>query len=186
MDKQNGYDMDTLYRKYVNTLFSYALSLGFDRDTSMDAIHDVFCKLCLDEKLLKNVGNIRLYLLRALKNHLINIHKQRTAVTELSLESFGNSTGELPFTVKVTIEDELIAKEEEEALRIRITRLLEDLSDRQREIIYLRYREGCEYEEISQLMHISVSSCRKLIHKAMVKLKKSAFFCFCLLCLCLS
>ncbi|MDR1098763.1 MAG: RNA polymerase sigma factor [Tannerella sp.] len=174
MDKQNGHYMDTLYRTYVNTLFSYAINLGFDRDTSMDAIHDVFYKLCLDEKLLKNVGNIRFYLLRALKNHLINIHKQRNAVTELSLESLDGRQEELPFTVNVTIEDELIAKEDGEALRIRITRMLEELSGRQREIIYLRYTEGYEYEEIARLMHISVSSCRKLIHKAMLKLKKNS------------
>ncbi|MDR0572874.1 MAG: RNA polymerase sigma factor [Tannerella sp.] len=175
MDKQSRYDIDTLYKTYVNTLFSYALSLGFDRDTSMDAIHDVFCKLCLDEKLLKNVGNIRFYLLRALKNHLINIHKQRKIVTELSLGSFDRETEEVPFTINVTIEDELIEKEEDEEIRIRITRMLEKLSDRQRKIIYLRYTEGCEYEEISRLMHISVSSCRKLIHKAIVKLKKNVF-----------
>jgi RNA polymerase sigma factor (sigma-70 family) len=125
--------------------------------------------------------NIHFYLLRALKNHLINVHKLRKTVTELSLESFDNRTEDLPFTINVTIEDELIGKEEEEEIRIRITRMLEELSDRQREIIYLRYTEGCEYEEISRLMHISVSSCRKLIHKAMAKLKKFTFIGFCLL-----
>lgn len=172
MDKEPENNIiDSIYRTYVHDLFSYALHLGFDRETCKDAIHDVFYKLCLDQLQLEDVKNVRFYLLRALKNRLLDIYKQTKGISELSLDTI---TDELPFTIRVTVEDELIRSEEEENIRDRVENLLRSLSDRQREIIYLRYSQECDYEEIAQLMIISVQSSRQLLHKALSKLKKSS------------
>jgi RNA polymerase sigma factor (sigma-70 family) len=170
MKEQSDKEIDALYRMYSNNLFSYALSLGFDRETTMDAIHDVFYKLCLDNNAVKNVTNIRFYLLRSLKNRLIDIHKLRKEISGLSLETIAE---ELPFTINVNVEDLMIENEEREKIALQVEELLESLTNRQREIIYLRYTQDCDYEEIAHLMHISVPSCRKLFHKVITKLKKS-------------
>ena len=66
-------DIASLYNLYVDHLYTYALYLGFDKETIMDAIHDVFCKLAADQKKLHDVSNIKLYLFRALKNRLYDI-----------------------------------------------------------------------------------------------------------------
>lgn len=163
--------IDTLYRLHVHDLFSYALHLGFDRETCQDAIHDVFCKLCTDPIRLDTVKNIRFYLLRALKNRLLDLYKQKKGVSELSLDAIPD---ELPFTIRVTVEDELIRSEEEKQMRDKVEGLLRSLSERQREIIYLRYTHKCDYEEIAQLMNLSVQSCRQLVHKVLAKLKKAS------------
>ncbi len=165
-------NIDTIYRKYVNDLYSYALHLGFDREISKDAIHDVFYKICLDKSRLDKITNIRFYLLRALKNRLLDIHKQKRDISEISVDTVQE---ELPFTIHVTIEDTIIQSEEDEKTRMRVESLLESLTDRQREIIYLRYSQECDYEEIAQLMNITVPACRKLSHKAISKLKMSPY-----------
>ncbi|MDR2388592.1 MAG: sigma-70 family RNA polymerase sigma factor [Tannerellaceae bacterium] len=170
--------IDTLYRMYVRDLFSYALNLGFDRDTSMDAIHDVFCKICADKKLPEKIANPRFYLLRAMKNRLLDLYKLRKEIPGLSPETLAE---EIPFTVQVTMEDRLIEQEEQEKIRLKVEQLLGTLTDRQREIIYLRYTLDCDYEEIAQLMHITLPGCRKLFHNAIVKLRKNPSFAFLLL-----
>ena len=38
-----------LYNRYANALYNYGAGLGFPKDTCMDAIHDVFCKLTRDK-----------------------------------------------------------------------------------------------------------------------------------------
>lgn len=172
MKKQIKEEIDLLYKTYVNDLFSYALNLGFDRDTSMDAIHDVFYKICSDEKILDKIVNIRFYLLRALKNRLLDIYKQKRDVVEFSTDS---ETEEIPFNIHVTVEDLIIEEEEQDIVRAKVEQLLESLTDRQREIIYLRYSQDCDYEEIAQLMHITVPACRKLFHKAIIKLRKNPY-----------
>jgi len=171
MNRQAGNDaIDKLYRVHVHDLFSYALHLGFDRETCKDAIHDVFFKLCFDKTRLDEVRNIRFYLLRSLKNRLLDLYKLKKETSELPEDI---TADDLPFTVHVTIEDQLIQSEEENNLRANVEKMLQSLTDRQREIIYLRFSQGCEYEEIAQLMNISVHSCRKLSYKAISKLKDS-------------
>lgn len=167
----NNDSIDILYREHINDLYSYAKHFGFDKETCQDAIHDVFYKLCMDHVKLNTIKNPRFYLLRALKNRLLDIHKQKKEHVEFSPN---DTNEELPFTIHVTIEDKLIQSEEDEQLKELVKNMLQMLSDRQREIIYLRYSQGCEYEEIAQLMNISVSSCRKLSHKAITKLKISS------------
>lgn len=169
--KIHGNSVDKLYREHVNDLLSYALHLGFDRETSKDAIHDVFYKLCINDIDLELINNARFYLFRALKNRLLDIHKQKRATSELPSNI---TSDDLPFTINVTIEDSLIHTEEEENLKKRVEQLVEALSDRQREIIYLRYVQEYDYEEISQLMDINVHSCRKLLHKAISKIRSSS------------
>lgn len=179
MNKLSEKGIDKVYRMYAHDLFSYALGLGFDRDTSMDAIHDVFYKICLDDKVMDKVNNMRFYLLRSLKNRLLDIHKQKRGMMELPLG--GETSDDLPFTVQVSVEDVLIQAEEDENICKQVEQLLQSLTDRQREIIYLRYSMGCDYEEIAQLMQITVPACRKLSHKAVSKLRKSPYYIFLLL-----
>jgi RNA polymerase sigma factor (sigma-70 family) len=167
--------IDLLYKEHVNDLFSYAMSLGFDRETSMDAIHDVFYKICLTKDALGNVKNVRFYLLRMLKNRLLDLYKSKKRRPDISLNT---AAEEIPFCIHITIEDEFIEHEEQEKNRLKVEQLLISLTDRQREIIYLRYMQGCDYEAISQIMCITIPACRKLFHKVLTKLRKDVLSLF--------
>jgi RNA polymerase sigma factor (sigma-70 family) len=167
----NENKIDTIYKAHVNDLFSYALSLGFDRETAMDAIHDVFCKICADKIGLATIINMRFYLLRLLKNRLLDIYKLKKEISGLPLEATADN---MPFIVRVTVEDEFIENEELEITRRKIENMLTILTDRQREIIYLRFSQNCNYEEIAQIMHITPPACRKLLHKAISKLREAS------------
>jgi RNA polymerase sigma factor (sigma-70 family) len=162
--------IDALYRIHLNELFAYAISLGFDSNTSMDAIHDVFFRICSEKMRPGNVTNIRAYLFRAVKNRLLDICKTRHE-TPMPADEIAEV---LPFRIEVSIERELIENEEQEQLKRKVEQLLKNLTDRQREIIWLRYEQNLDYKTISNVMHITESSCRKLIHKAISKLREQA------------
>ena len=68
-------DFESIYNEYVDDLYYYGVYLGFDRNVIMDAIHDVFLNLCSNKEILSNVQNLKFYLIRSLKNNLINSHK---------------------------------------------------------------------------------------------------------------
>jgi RNA polymerase sigma factor (sigma-70 family) len=168
MDRQWDNEIDALYRAHAHELFSYAMSLCLDREVAMDAVHDVFCNICENSRLRPEVDNMRFYLIRAVKNRLIDMAKSNRSIP-LSMETVAN---EFSFGVRASVEDAIIEIEEREKLRRRVEQLLSMLTDRQREIIYLRYEQELDYEEISKVMHITASSCRKLVHKAIDKLRK--------------
>ena len=158
----------SIYNRYVDDLHTYALYLGFEKEVIMDAIHDVFCKFAANEKLLQDVSNIKFYLFKSLKNRLYDIYKARKEYAELSAIDLQ----ETPFNIQVTIEERLIGQEEQQQIKNQLAEMLESLTERQREIVYLRYVQEYDYTQISELLNISVHGCRKLLSKAMQNLRE--------------
>lgn len=158
----------SIYNRYVDDLYTYALYLGFEKGIIMDAIHDVFCKFAADEKRLQDVSNIKFYLFKSLKNRIYDIYKAQKEYIGLSAVNLQ----EAPFNIQVTIEDRLIDKEEQQQIKNQLAEMLESLTERQREIVYLRYVQEYDYAQISELLNISVHGCRKLLSKAMQNLRE--------------
>ena len=165
MRKEN---IASIYNRYVDDLHTYALYLGFEKEVIMDAIHDVFCKFAASEKLLQDVSNIKFYLFKSLKNRLYDIYKARKEYAELSAIDLQ----ETPFNIQVTIEDRLIDKEEQRQIKDQLSEMLDSLTERQPEVVYLRYVQEYDYAQISELLNISIHGCRKLLSKAMQNLRE--------------
>lgn len=162
-------DIASIYTLYADDLFTYGCYLGFERETVKDAIHDVFVKITTDSDNLDNISNIKFYLFRSLKNRLLDIHKNQKE--HIKLENI-DTTKEIPFNIEVNVEELLIKKEEQIQIKTEIEQLLGSLTDRQREIIYLRYVQGYDYPQIAELLQISVHGCRKLVSKAILSLRE--------------
>lgn len=158
----------SIYNRYVDDLYTYALYLGFEKGIIMDAIHDVFCKFAADEKRFQDVSNIKFYLFKSLKNRIYDIYKTQKEYIGLS----AIDAQDAPFNIQVTIENQLIDKEEQQQIKDQLSEMLDSLTERQREIVYLRYVQEYDYAQISELLNISIHGCRKLLSKAMQNLRK--------------
>ena len=157
------------YNAHVNDLYSYGLSLSFSKDICRDAIQDVFCKLFVEKHKLLLINNIKAYLFKVYKNRLIDIYK------EFKKTEGAFSLSEFPFNTEVDAEDIIIDAEETENLKRKVEKLLICLTPRQREAVYLRYMQQMEYDEIASILDMSSESVRKLVHRAMIKLRENAF-----------
>ncbi len=163
-------DIATIYNLYVNDLFTYGCYLGFQGEVVKDAIHDVFVKVATDSTTLEEISNIKFYLFRSLKNRLLDIHKGNKE--HVGLENISSEISGMPFHITVSLEDTLIEAEEKKRVKTEIEKMLHSLTDRQREIIYLRYVQEYDYEQIAELLQISIHGCRKLVSKAMQVLRE--------------
>lgn len=163
-------EIEQIYDLYIDDLYSYALHLGFNEDAIMDAIHDVFLNISRAGKDLYEIGNVKLYLFRSLKNQLINLRRSRIKMIPFPSESDEN---ELPFDIRVTLDEPFALKEEYEITRRKIEEMLSLLTPRQREIIYLRFTMEYDYDQIAQIMNLTVPSCRKLVHYAIQTIRKN-------------
>lgn len=162
---KDGYDaFSFIYNFYVNDLLSYGVSLGFDEDTCRDAVHDVFCKILIDKKKFLNVNNLTSYIFRAVRNYLFNIRKKNYKISD----SFSEN---IPFSIEITTLESLINREDSEKLKQTVEDLLNELTPRQREVIYLRYMQEMDYEDIAVLMGINYNSARRLVHRSIEHLR---------------
>src|SRR5690554_3981314 len=123
-----------IYNYYVNDLLSYGISLGFNEGICRDAVHDVFYKLCVDRNKLTHVKNVTSYLFKSFRNRLFNIHNRKSKISNIEDE-------DIPFTTEISILETIINKEESEKLKKIVSELLNELTPRQREAIYLRYMQ---------------------------------------------
>ncbi len=160
----NEWAFASLYNQYADLLLSYGTRLGFNREDIEDAIQEVFCNLYLKHQHIAEIRNLKFYLLRALKNTLLNIVRTVAGLQEADVE-------ELDFHAEVDVTDGLINEEEREDLKQKVELYLNSLTNRQREAIYLRYMEELEYEEIASLMDMTVPSVRNLVFRAIKQLR---------------
>ena len=126
--ERTKHTVDSLYKDYVDDLFSYALGFGFDKQAAMDAIHDVFCRVCIQEKDDQEIQNPKFYLLRALRNQLIDTYKLKRNYSEVLT---GEITDELTYRIKITVDDEMIAAEDQSEVSQKVEELLSVLTARQ-------------------------------------------------------
>ena len=157
----------SIYSLCVNDLLAYGQSLGFDMNLCEDAIHNVFCTLYLKRKELTEVRSLPPYLFRAFRNDMLNMWRKLSKLSEIDINR-------LSFTTEVTILDTIIDEEEKSDIKDIVEDLLNKLTDRQREAIYLRYMQGLSYEEIAELLDISLGSVRKLVYRAIMCLREES------------
>ena len=155
--------LSLIYFQHFHSMFQYGIKFKNDPEFVKDCIQDVFFKLIKAGENLGPTKNIRFYLFRALKNTIYKkIEKERRLgeVTPLKFEAL--------FSIEEEIEENENATDKEKAL----ARALNNLSDRQREIIYLRYEYGMDYAQVCEIMHLKNDSARKLVFRAIRSLKE--------------
>lgn len=154
------------YQKYVRVLLTYGMRFTYDKELVKDCIHDVFVKLYSNHSNLKHVRQIQAYLFTSLKNELYTIFQKDKTVYHIDMI-------EPVFSIDYTAEELLIAEEQEMEEQQKLREILDTLTPRQKEVIYYRFIQGMELEEICKLMDLNYQSLQNLIQRSIQKIKKT-------------
>lgn len=164
-EEGNKESFSIFYKQNYARLFSYGNSLGMDEEQIRDTIQELFLKLYTKPHLIKELSTIQAFLFASIRNAFINHKKLRKKY--LGYHEVEN------FELTYSIENNILENEEEILLlKERINKIIESLTPRQKEIIYLRFLHQMDYEEISQIMNMSSQAARNLIYRAMEKIRK--------------
>ena len=154
-----------LYKFYYQDLYAYGVSLGFNTEDVKDAIQEVYLKLYFNERLCIDEKKIKFYLLRSVRNQLIDWERTKKDTSSIEEE-------ERSFKLSVSVEENFISDEEDLLLKKRVNRILDLLTDHQREIVYLHFIEEMPYDEIAVMLDMKIQTVRGQVFKAMEKLRK--------------
>ena len=155
-----------LYDRYADSLFTYGSQFSSDRALVLDAIHDVFLNLYKYRKNLADTDSVEYYLMRSLKNCVLKSVKAKQSARVLN-ETNLNTVSE------TTFEDKLIGSEIQKEYSYKLTKAMGNLSKKQRKSLFLRFTEGYSYDEIAELMNISVQSARTNIYRSIKTLRQN-------------
>lgn len=162
----NGDDnaLNLLYKQFVDVLYAFGLRFTDDTDMVQDGIQDLFVDLYKYRKTLATEVNVKSYLFTSLKRKICLVLKKNAAAV--------NHSFELPFLLSPSIEDQITHDEYEAELLLKLNKQLALLPARQKEALYLRYNSELEYEEIAEIMDISLATCRTLVYRGVKQLRE--------------
>ena len=155
-----------LMERYYPELYNYAASFNRDSTLVKDCIQEVFISLWQRRDNATAILSPKYYLLRAVKNRILkSAHRYARNTDTLTLEK------EYSFFCEFSIEKMIIERQLSEEKAIRLKKIISTLSNRQQEIIYLKYYQHLEHGQIAELMNITTQSVYNLLHETIQRLK---------------
>lgn len=162
--KGDSKTFDYVYTCYVNDLFAYGKGFGFSDDELQDILHDLFLHFLSNTKVFNGILNIKAFLLRCFKNRLLDVLKSPYEFSDINQY-------EPCFTIQVDVLDEMIDRERAEMIQQKVKSLLNTLTFRQREAIYLRYMQNLSFDEIAGILNLTEKGSRKLVARAIENMR---------------
>tara|TARA_R110002096_G_scaffold276136_1_gene470152 strand:+ start:104 stop:685 length:582 start_codon:yes stop_codon:yes gene_type:complete len=170
--------LDKIYMEQFSSMYNYGLKIHNDHDFIIDSIQELFAELWAKRENLGEANSIKFYLLKSIKRKIIK------KLNRINPTSSLNAINErYNFEVEYSIEHEIILSDTSVEQSEGLIKALNKLSDRQREIIYLRFYLGLKFEQISEIMSIKNQSARNLLFDGVSKLKTilvSSIIIFCI------
>ncbi|MEN5085593.1 sigma-70 family RNA polymerase sigma factor [Sphingobacterium faecium] len=157
-----------LFERYNQSLYNYGFKFTQDNAVIEDSIQELFVKLWSNKENLNTEVSVKNYLYKSFRRILIkNIEQtiKRAQVTNSAIEH-------LPFTIELPHDVSMIRKERVLEIKDKLDQALSNMTDRQREIIHLRFFEELTYAEIASIMGLSTKDTYKLYYRALDNLKK--------------
>ncbi|AHF17767.1 RNA polymerase sigma factor [Niabella soli] len=155
-----------IYFNHFKSLYEYGVRITANEELVKDTIQDLFIKIWTNRSNFENITKIKPYLLVSLRSALYNKIQQSSKRPVRSLEMKDE------FEMVFSAESKYIARESHLLQTQKLLAALNQLTPKQKELIYLRYFEELDYEEIARIMNSSLKAVYKLKARGLDTLKQ--------------
>jgi RNA polymerase sigma factor (sigma-70 family) len=159
--------LSMLYSEFAHELYSYGLKVVNDEHLVKDCIQEVFVQLINKRKSLVVTSKLHVYLFKSLRNKIIEELRSKKRKQNIINLIDGDD-----LLFENNAEQKIIDSEKDKSIKSRIDSLLAQLPSRQKEIIYLKYTEGLDYDDIAELLQIDKASARTLLYRTLKTIKE--------------
>lgn len=153
-----------IYESHIHLLLSYGQKFSKDNNLVEDAIQEIFTSIWTNRQNLTEPQSIKAYLMASLKRKIVR------KLNSSYLNRVDSTDQNYPFDAPIYIDEENVDEKNTEKINL-LKSKIEQLSQRQKEIIYLKYFEGMDYEEIAEIMDMQYQSVRNLYSRAIAALR---------------
>jgi RNA polymerase sigma factor (sigma-70 family) len=140
-------------------MFQFGHKFSRDRELIKDSIQDVFLEILEKRTRLSSDIPPKPYLLASLRRRLHRLEQRQRWMVPGDTETTG-------FEIEFSSEHYLILSEETGNIARQMTSLMNELPERQKEVVYLRFFQNLDRDEIADLMRIRPQSVSNLLQAA--------------------
>lgn len=159
--------LEMLYFRHYDDLYKYALKMCGNPELTEDSIHDLFLKIWKRRKKLSEVSGVKTYLCKSLRNSIIS----KLRKTNRRIKILNRSKDEVKPKVKLNVEELIIEHEVNRQTMKKLSEAIDKLTPSQREVLYLKFYHGMNYDEIEEIMSINYQVARNYMYKALKLLR---------------
>lgn len=150
---------------HYRALYNYATRFTSDSDFIRDSIQELYLDLWERRSYLSETAFVKSYLLKALRHKLIKESIRLKRFQEPQSAFFD------PENTDPSIETNIIEDENVRYQNGRLKQIITLLSKRQQEIIYLRFYQNLDNEDIAQVMGLGRQSVSNLLYRTLKEIK---------------
>lgn len=158
---------EKIFNKFYKDLYGYGLKLSGQKEMTKDCIHELFVNIWNRRAHLSEVESVKAYLLVSLRRSMLKKMKKKRKYYK-DVENPADHSTKIKFSPELLIINDEIEAEKIEALY----EAIEELPNRQKEILYLKYFNGLTYREIEQVLSIKYQSIKNHVYRAITKLRE--------------
>ena len=151
----------TVILNYSDSLFRFALSILKEPEAAKDAVQECLIKIWKKRDKLDQIDNPQAWAFRVVKNHCLDVMRG-SRHTEGLEHTYSLSDGQ-------TTDFDLLYQDQE----LWLEKVLEQLPEKQRQIFHLREVEEMSYQEIADVMEITMSEVKVSLHRARTSVRSS-------------
>lgn len=156
-----------LFERYYGDLVNYGNSLSPFAEKVQDCVQDVFTDIWVYRNGLQSAVVVKAYLLSSVRKRIARLH-ERDRIFRKS-----TSTDAIAFLLEFAVDHERIDDDYATKEKVNhLNRLLNDLPNRQKEALYLRYHQGLSVEQIAEMLDVNYQSASNLLHRGLLTLRK--------------
>ncbi|MES2828063.1 MAG: RNA polymerase sigma-70 factor [Bacteroidota bacterium] len=158
----NSYSYTEIFERYNRLLLRHAFRLLSNDDEAYDVVQDVFLQLWHKKEEINIKSSLSAYLFTAVKNRIFKLfaHKEVVIRYAASISSFMLEGYNI-------VEDAVLEKELSEL----ISKEIDALPPRMREVLLLNKKEELSYKEIADRLNITDQTAKQQVYKALKILK---------------
>ena len=151
---------------HYRALYNYASKFSGDPDFIRDCLQELYLELWERRDFLSETAFVKSYLFKALRHKLIKENVRLKRFQEQKNVLFDGNDSDL------SIESYIIENESSKYQAKRLTHIISLLSKRQQEIIYLRFYQNLENEDIANIMNLGRQSVSNLLYRTLKEMKE--------------
>lgn len=158
--------LGALFERTFDSLYRYGYRVISNPDQVLDSIQDVFYQLWKYRSNLDKPTSVEGYLFISLRRQLLRKKEKRKKRSENDEKYMSEE-----FDPLLDYENwgEVLDLEEEQKRQLEDA--IQELTDRQREVIYLKFFEGLSTKELANVLDIRAQSIYNLVHDAVESLR---------------
>ncbi|WP_051941782.1 RNA polymerase sigma factor [Maribacter forsetii] len=163
--KGESHGFSLLFKKYYPQLHVYGLKLSNNLELTEDCLQNFFIQLFENRERLGKINSLKAYLFVSFKRRLVKqLQKNQNNIPISEAQLFKTN-----FTFSI---EEISIKQEIQFLcTSTLATLINELSPRQKEAIYLKYYSGMTTTDIAEVMDMNYQSVLNTLQKALKKLR---------------